>query len=253
MLKWALMFLIPDDSWEVKKTIKKGRGLFARTDIVPGTIIGDYLGKIVSPAEENEIDEKDNFYLMYYHDRASIFPDLKKPGIHLLNHSCTPNTWMYTYKGHTLFFTLRKIFRGEELTVNYLLSPQDDSCTPCTHLCFCEGVICHQTMHLGNKKYERWSAFHDKQMKRTKPERIRYGKDLPPLSSYPTSFPDEAIYDLFGSKQAKPEILKDKKLPANGELRKKIRETGRILSFSALDLAVLGITDGLIISENITT
>jgi hypothetical protein len=235
----------------VKKTAKKGSGLFARKAIAPGTIIGDYLGKVVSPAEENNIDEKDNFYLMYYHDRASLFPDLSKPGVHLLNHSCTPNCWMYTYKGHTLFFTLRKVFSGEELTINYLLSPQDSSCAPCTHFCSCEGIICQQTMHLGKKKYELWSAFHEKQMKRTKPERIRYGKDLPPLSAYPKSFLDEGVYDLFGSMPEKPEVLSDKKLPKRSEIRKKIRETGRTLSFPALNLNIFGVTDGLIISETL--
>jgi hypothetical protein len=246
------MFLIPNDSWKVKKTAQKGRGIFAARDIAPGTLIGDYLGKVVSPAEENNIDEKDNFYLMYYHDRASIFPDLSQPGVHLLNHSCTPNSWMYTYKGHTLFFTIRKVFKGEELTINYLLSPQDSTCAPCTHLCSCEGVICQETMHLGKKKYEAWSAFHDKQMKATKPERIKYGKDLPPLLSYPSSFPDDSVYDLLGSIQEKPEVSDHKKLPSTAELRQKIRETGRTLSFPSLNLQVFGVTDGIVVSKTLS-
>lgn len=243
------MFLIPDNSWEVRKTRKKGRGIFARKEIAPGTLIGDYLGKVISPAEENNIDEKGNFYLMYYHDRASIFPDLKKPGIHLLNHSCTPNTWMTTYRGHTLFFSLRRIFPGEELTINYLLSPQDKTCSPCTHLCSCSGVLCHQTMHLSKKKYGVWSEFHNQEMDRTKPERIRYGKNLKPLTEYPKAPVDHPVYDLFGNTNEQPEVVTTTKLPTTSEIRKLIRESGRTLSFPALNLHVLGVTDGIIISE----
>lgn len=244
------MFLIPDISWEVRRTARTGRGIFARTEILAGTIIGDYLGKVIRPQDEDEIDEAENFYLMYYHDRASIFPDLTKPGIYLLNHSCTPNTWMYTYRGHTLFFALRHIFPGEELTINYLLSPQDDACSPCTHLCRCDGVICHQTMHLSPRRYEKWSEFHTEEMAKTKPERIRYGKNLPPLQSYPKAPQDHPIYDLFGSRQEQPEKYQDTTLPAVPEIRKRIKETGRTLVFPHLNLHIHGVTDGLIISEN---
>jgi uncharacterized protein len=243
------MLFIPEDMWEVRKTAEKGRGLFAKKDIDPGTIIGDYLGKVVSPKDEDDIDEEKNFYLMYYHDRASIFPELSKPGIYLLNHSCTPNTWMYTYRGHTLFFTIRKIFKGEELTINYLLSPLDNSCSPCTHLCSCHGVICHHTMHLPQKKYDLWSKFHDRQMAATKPERIRYGKELPPLSEYPDSLPDEPIYDLFGAMKEIPEILDDIQLPSRTKIRRAIRETGRTLLYPKLNLQIFGVTDDLVISK----
>lgn len=245
------MFLIPKDFWEVRKTAKKGRGIFATKEIAPGILIGDYLGKVISPAEENDIDEKDNFYLMYYHDRASIFPDLTKPGIHLLNHSCTPNTWMTTHRGHTLFFTLRKIFPGEEITINYLLSPLDDTCSPCTHLCSCEGVICYQTMHLPSKKYDVWSKYHNKEMKRSKPDRIKYGTELQPLEDYPSAPQDHPVYDLFGSSREQPEVMNETKLPTTSEIRKFIRETGRTLAFPRLNLHIFGVTDDLIISRTL--
>lgn len=243
------MFLISSDYWEVRKTPKKGRGVFAKKDIEAGTIIGDYLGKVIHPRDEDEIDDSENFYLMYYHDRASIFPDLKKPGIYLMNHSCTPNAWMYTYKGHTLFFALRHIFPGEELTLNYLLSPQDELCAPCTHLCDCEGVICHQTMHLSKKRYAFWSDFHHEEMSKTKAERIRYGHDLPALKAYPKAPQDHPVYDLFGSMLEKPEVMDDTKLPSLKEIRKKIIETGRTLVYPKLNLHILGVTDGQLISQ----
>lgn len=243
------MFLIPENSWEVRKTAQKGRGVFAKKDIPAGTIIGDYLGTVIHPKDEDQIDDEENFYLMYYHDTASIFPDLTKPGIYLLNHACTPNTWMYTYRGHTLFFALRHIFPGEELTINYLLSPQDDLCSPCTHLCSCDSVICHQTMHLSKKRYEFWSEFHNKEMQATKPERIRYGKELKGLEKYPKAPKDHPVYDLFGSQQEKPEKMDSTKLPPIKELRKIIKETGRTLLFPKLNLHILGVSDNQLVAQ----
>ena len=242
------MFFLADNEWEIKKAGKKGRGVFTKIDIEPGTIIGDYLGKVVHPADEATIQDEANFYLMWYHDRASIFPDLKKPGIYLINHSCTPNTWMYTYKGHTLFFALRKIFKGEELTVNYLLSPLDKSCKPCEHLCKCGTLICRGTMHLSEKKYDQWNTFQDKEIT-TKRERIRYNKMLPPLAVYPQSIHDDPMYTLFGAERAKPEQINTKSLPSVKELRNMIRKSGRMLVFPGLNIQILGIEENVIYSK----
>src|ERR1700687_1155673 len=103
------MFLLPREFWEIKKTKEKGLGVTARKKINKGTIIGDYLGKVIKTREYDFSKVKQELYLLYYSDQASIYPDLGEPGIHLINHSCAPNCWMYTYKGHTLFFAIRKI------------------------------------------------------------------------------------------------------------------------------------------------
>lgn len=244
------MFFLADNQWEIKKAGKKGRGVFTKVDISPGQIIGDYLGKVVHPADEETIQDESNFYLMWYHDRASIFPDLKKPGIYLINHSCTPNTWMYTYKGHTLFFALRKIFKGEELTVNYLLSPLDKSCKPCEHLCHCGTIICRGTMHLSEKKYDEWNRFQDKEIT-TKRERIRYNTTLKPLASYPDSIDDNSLYTLFGSEATQSEEVRSKRLPNLTELREMIRQSGKKLVFPTLNLEVIGIEDEVVYTRSL--
>lgn len=248
------MLLLSNDYWEVRTTPKKGRGLFAKKDIPAGTIIGDYIGKVIKTKDEDFYEKDEDLYLMYYHDQASIYPtDLKAAGSHLLNHSCTPNCWMHTYKGHTLFFALRHIFAGEELTISYLLSPLDKTCEPCTHICHCEGIMCYQTMHLPEKKFDAWTSFNDRVENKTKRERVRYGKELPKLPNYPNEIPDHPVYNLFGSvkKPAKP--FTDKRLPSVTELRKRIRETGKTLSFPKLNTRILGIEDDRIISETITS
>lgn len=246
------MILLPKDSWEIKNTNKKGRGIFAKRDIPPGTVVGDYIGKVIKTAEEDIYEKDEALYLMYYHDRASIYPeDHKAPGIHLLNHSCTPNCWMYTYRGHTLFFAIRHLFKGEEITISYLLPPQDEFCNPCNDICHCNGLICHGTMHLTDTKYDKWDDFNDKEAKKTKKARVTYGKVLPRLASYPDSIPDDPIYDLFGSAQESPLKLDVKEVPDVTKIRELIREKGRTITIPTLKMRILGVCDDIVISEPI--
>jgi len=118
------MFLIPNDYWEIRKTKSKGRGVFARKQIPERTLIGDYVGKVVQLKDVDFEKEKRNLYLMYYNDEAGIYPDLKKPDIYLLNHSCSPNCWMIRLKNHTIVFALENIRKGSELTLAYLPPPK---------------------------------------------------------------------------------------------------------------------------------
>jgi hypothetical protein len=246
------MILLVEDYWEVKKAAHKGRGVFAKKDIAGGSVIGDYVGKVIKTAEDDTHEGTNGLYLMYYHDRASIYPtDINASGVHLINNSCEPNCWMYIYKGHTLFFATRHIFKGEELTVPYLLSPLDKFCDPCTHACRCEGSICTGTMHMSENRFEKWSAFNDAQAKETKRKRIRYGHILPQLSSYPDSIPDAPIYDLFGSMNNSAKVLSDKKLPTVKKIRELIRQTGQILEFPLLKKRILGVQDDEIISATL--
>lgn len=191
------MFLLKDDSWEIKQTKKRGRGVFSKKEIKAGTVIGDYLGKVINIAEYDLNNDKKRLYLMYLSDQASIYPDLSKPGPHLLNHSCTPNCWMYIYRGHTLFFTLRKIDPGEELTISYLLSPDEETCKPCTHTCKCGSRYCSGTMHLSKDKYEMWQKFQNRERKKIKKVKIVFGKNLPKLAHYPKTVPINPIYAIM--------------------------------------------------------
>lgn len=241
------MFLLDESFWEIKSSPAKGRGVYAKKDILPGIVIGDYIGKVIKTAEE-DTSEKDGLYLLYYHDYASIYPeDLNTPGVHLLNHSCEPNCWIYTYKGHTLFFTLRRIFAGEEFTISYQLSPAD-YCNPCTHTCLCQSDFCTKTMHLSQEEFLQWSQFQEKQSKKTKRAPIRYGKRLPKLKDYPKNIQDHTIYTLFGSSIIGAETSKAEQIPSVKELRKRIRKTGSKLYFPKQQKTILGIKNNTILS-----
>ena len=74
---------------------------FCQKKIRIGTVIGDYLGKYIISLIMIPLMRKDVLNVFY---RSGVYlPDTSKPGIHLLNHSCRPNCWTYTYRGHTLF------------------------------------------------------------------------------------------------------------------------------------------------------
>lgn len=245
------MIFLPPTVWEIKETVKKGKGVFATKDILPGVLIGDYLGKVLRTATEANFESDSNLYLMYYSDQVSLYPeDATLPGVHLLNHSCTPNSWMYVYKGHTLFFTLRKIFEGEEITISYLFSP-NALCISCPHVCLCGSEFCTGTMHLTQEEYIKWKDFSEKEAKKTKKSRIRYGKPLSPLPSYPTSFPDYSIYPLFGSPNTSPSIQNNSSLPLVKELRTLIRDSGKTLAFPHLGVLVKGVRGNKLYSNSL--
>lgn len=242
------MLFLPQDSWEIHMTPKKGRGIFATKDISAGTIIGDYIGKVLKTAEEDVSEKDGGLFLLYYHDYASLYPtDIAAPGVHCINHSCTPNSWIRIYKGHTLFFALRHIFPGEEITISYLLRPKD-ACDPCTHICTCESMVCTGSMHLTEDFFTKWRAFSDTESAQTQRARIRYGKVLPLLATYPKEISDNSIYPLFGNRDEKPYILMNKKLPPVEKLRTYIRESGKTLFFPDLATTVYGIKNGEVVT-----
>jgi uncharacterized protein len=187
------MFLIGDEYWFVKETSVMGSGVFARKEIAKGTVIGDYIGIVIKTEEYDIESDKRGLYLMYMTDEASVYPDLAKPGIHLLNHSCNPNCWIYVYQGHTLFFAIRDIKAGEQLCISYLLDPKDKYCEPCLHDCVCGAANCTGTMHLTKEKFVLWQNFQDSKKSGGSPN-FSYGTSLPLLSSYPQTLPVDSIY-----------------------------------------------------------
>jgi hypothetical protein len=244
------MFLLPKDTWEMhtrtftdNDKTKRNRGIFAKKDIAAGSIIGDYIGLIIPEKEEDDYEDGTEMYLMYYDEGVTIFPNPEQPGIHVLNHSCEPNSWMYTYKGHTLYFALRKIFKGEELTVSYQLSPLEDDCEPCIHTCHCHTPSCTGTMHMEQKKYDIWRAFDDAETEKTKTAPAPVKQQLSLLDQYPEEIKDDPVYKLFGAPHQKPKSMPDEKLPSLKTIRKEIRTSGRMLSFPKLHITIRG-TEG---------
>lgn len=152
------MFLISDDYWEVRDTNKKGRGIFCLKDIKADTIIGQYTGQKIKIEEYDLEKDKEGLYLMFLNDKYAIYPDLTKSDIHLINHSCKPNCWIFNTKKNVYFFALKNIKKDEELTISYLLPPIGN-CNPCAHFCYCGSKNCTGTMHQTEIMYNKWQKF----------------------------------------------------------------------------------------------
>lgn len=101
---------------EIRKTTKKGEGLFASQPIKKGAVIFHFEGKPGDDAHTNpeslQIDE-DKFL-----ESTEKFDDF-------LNHSCNPNCYIGWDKLNLM--SKRDIKKGEELTYNYCTSDWDDA------------------------------------------------------------------------------------------------------------------------------
>lgn len=232
------------DKTEVRQIEKKGRGVFAKTEIEAGTLIGDYLGIVTNPDTVSPY-ENDAVYDMWFSDVADIHPDPKEEGVHLINASCEPNCAMAPLGRHTVLFALRRVFAGEELTYDYFLGDQDDTCKSGTDNCHCGSAFCRGTMYSNPAAYEEWDDHLAEILKDESEEPpVPYGEKLPPLDRYPERIADDPIYPLFGTHVYPP-------LPCNPSLfsdvkgiRENIRSSGRQLSFPALNVVVEGIMYG---------
>ncbi len=246
------MFLLPKDFYQIRKTKKKGRGVFALKHIPAGTLIGDYVGRVVSDEEADKLEEKYGqgcYSFEYVGDDVSLFPvDLKAVGVHLINHSCAGNCDTTDYKGHNVFFALRHIFPGEEITFDYEFDPESDGSVS---YCFCDSPFCRGTMYarfekpsLKTRLKKKTENSQKKKDKEPKYHVHKVGEILSPLAKYPKAIKDDRTkYNIFANLKVAPLVILDKKLPPAKELREMMRLTGRRLKFSELNLTILAIVD----------
>ncbi|MBI1862740.1 hypothetical protein HYS00_01330 [Candidatus Microgenomates bacterium] len=151
-----------------------------------------------------------------------------------------------------LFATLRRIFPGEELTMNYLIDPSFGERN--YFVCHCGSPVCNGTQYIHPNKIVQFEKMFAESASRQSDEEkhLPFGATLPPLKTYPTHFTDDPFYDLFGSSSHAPTILPhDTTVPSLHALRKLLRESGTHLAFSAIKITVCGIMDDLIISTSI--
>jgi hypothetical protein len=187
---------------------------------------------------------------MYFSEKATIEANKRNVGIHLINHSCSPNTFMYTYKRHCLYIALRKIFKREELTVHYCISGPDNECDPCTHKCHCASPLCFGTMHIPDEIYVAWENYFTEQ-ERGQPHKppVSFGTNLPMLDKYPSSIRDQNIFPIFSNWKKKPLVAYNKSMPTLSQIRKSIRVHGKPIILKKLGIVVEGIIGKRIIAR----
>lgn len=113
---------------EVKITPRKGRGVFATTNIEEGEIVESCPTLTLTPTERKYCSHTLlNYYMYPWRSTRSASVVLGYGSIY--NHSFNPNAdWKQNFKSKTMVYrALRNIKKGEEITVNYNGEPDDQT------------------------------------------------------------------------------------------------------------------------------
>jgi len=100
-----------------------GRGLFAQIDLPARRKLGELSGRLIRlPQARKAVAQLPVIYLVEVSRRYALDCQDGNAFKHL-NHSCEPNCYLRIYRRVVEVYTLRKITRGTELTIDYGLTP----------------------------------------------------------------------------------------------------------------------------------
>ncbi|MBV9210480.1 MAG: SET domain-containing protein-lysine N-methyltransferase [Acidobacteria bacterium] len=128
----------------IQKSQINGKGCFATIHFPARRKIAEYTGERITDAEANRRARRRKLRICAIDEEWSLDGSRGGNGTHYINHSCQPNAYMTNNRGHILFFALRDIEPGEEITVDYITTLHDDS-----KRCTCGARNCRGTI---NKK-----------------------------------------------------------------------------------------------------
>lgn len=118
-----------------------GRGCFAAIPLPARKKVGELLGQRISNREAAQrVARGGKVRICQLDDRWSIDASRGGDATAFINHSCAPNCFSRVSHGHMLFFALREIAAGEEITLDY---------TPSQHpgrRCTCGAPNCRGVM-----------------------------------------------------------------------------------------------------------
>jgi uncharacterized protein len=126
----------------IKKSPIEGEGCFATIPFWRRRKIAEYTGERISSTEAERRGGRRRLRICDIDDDWSLDGSRGGNGTHYINHSCAPNAYMRTVYGHVLFFALRDIKRGEEITIDY-----EDTLHPDSKRCFCGAQSCRGTIN----------------------------------------------------------------------------------------------------------
>jgi SET domain-containing protein len=95
-------------------------GVYALEDIPKGRKVVEYTGERVSRREAKRRAESNEIHCLFTLDKYWYLDGaVGGSGAEYINHCCDPNTESRIVKGHVLYFAIRPIRKGDELTVDY--------------------------------------------------------------------------------------------------------------------------------------
>lgn len=119
-------------------------GVYAGEPIPARRKVIEYLGEKIGRVETKRRSNEREFNYLFTLDKYwTIDGSVGGSGAEFINHCCEPNLISRIVRGHILYFSLRPIKRGEELTIDYHFAP-DVEVVPCA----CGAPECRGTINL---------------------------------------------------------------------------------------------------------
>ncbi|HVF56795.1 MAG TPA: SET domain-containing protein-lysine N-methyltransferase [Pyrinomonadaceae bacterium] len=132
---------------EVRPSKIDGKGCFATVLFPKGRKIAELTGERVSRVEAaRRMHGKRRLHICAINPYWGIDSSRGGNGTQYVNHSCAPNSFMKIIHEHVIFFALRDIHPGEEITLDYV-----ESYHPDTKRCRCGSPTCRSTINLKMK------------------------------------------------------------------------------------------------------
>jgi len=119
-------------------------GVYADERIPSRRKVVEYTGERVSRRETKRRASGQLNYLFTLDTYWCLDGAVGGSGAEYINHCCDPNLWAWIFKGHILYMSLREIFKGEELTIDYNFSKDVDIVQ-----CRCGAKNCRGTINVG--------------------------------------------------------------------------------------------------------
>ena len=146
--------------YKIKKSKIDKNGLYANCDILRGTKIIEYKGKIISVKQSENDPKFDNgkaIYLFNLNKKYDLDGNFKFNTARLINHSCDPNCEVLGTGLKVRVFAMKNIKKNEELSYDYGFSfDQDFKQFPCRcNSKKCVGYIVREGSRWRIKKFRR--------------------------------------------------------------------------------------------------
>lgn len=127
----------------VRKSKINGKGCFATAAFRRGRKIAEYAGELINDAEaERRARNRRLLRICAINHNWSIDGSRWGNGTHYINHSCQPNCYMKILYNHILFYALRDIHPGDEITLDYVMTLHSDK-----KRCACGAENCRGTIN----------------------------------------------------------------------------------------------------------
>jgi SET domain-containing protein len=121
----------------IQKSPINGKGCFATIYFPHRRKIAEYTGERIPDHEAQRRAHRAKLRICDVDGVWSIDGSRGGNGTHYINHSCEPNAYVRTIYGHIVFFALRDINPGEEISVDY-----EQTLHPDSKRCYCGAASC---------------------------------------------------------------------------------------------------------------